>query len=417
MKKNRDDANKAIDKYESEFDASMTPSGQDFEIHRDALGNAEGVEFNPQYRITEMDPLDVVRQKQEYQAQQIAEQNAPKPLSVSQYAQNAKALKSKMAREFARKYGYADMGEAMKHIDDITNSKILAYADQNRNAFYDSLGNGGLTQESLPGILKQVDEYNRAVTPIGGAPIDLKDVVSWFANKVSNVDSGGRINQMVAPASGLPFRNVPVPDAAGNVVGYRPEYVRNAGTIDKTMTPAQIQSAKQAAANAAWKQYNDDRNYGLDVWKANQSAATARDKYNLDREKYEYLKENGLYGQKGNKQTKGAKAAANSLSTLIAEIDELNKGGAEAAPAARAKMEEMKDTIEAAFNKGDLDEEDRDFFMALWRGKRGEHYKYNSSNPDYEGAEDNAAMEFGQIPAELWDSLGYGSLYGKQPYK
>jgi hypothetical protein len=214
---------------------------------------------------------------------------------------------------------------------------------------------------------------------------------------------------MVAPASGLPFRNVPVADAAGKVVGYRPEYVRNAGTIAKTMTPAQIQSAKQAAANAAWKQYNDDRNYGLNVWKANQSAATARDKYNLDREKYEYLKENGLYGKKGGtgKPNKAAQGISNSISSTLNDIDGfISSGDTESA---RAAMEDMYDMIEKGYKDGTLDEDDKQFFEDIWRGKRFEYYKTT-------GQDDEAAWEASQMSPDGW-AAQYGQKYGKQPYK
>jgi hypothetical protein len=257
--------------------------------------------------------------------------------------------------------------------------------------------------------LKRADEYNSVVVPLGGTPINLKDIVGMFANKVANVDTGGSIVQQVAPANGLAFRNVPVTDKQGNVIGYRPEYTRTAGALGKSLSPAQIEQGNIARAKMRQAQANADRDYAFKVWKGQADVKNAQNKTALDREKYEYLKENGLYGKKGGtgKPSKAAQGISNSISSTLNDIDGfISSGDTEGA---RTAMEDMYDMIEKGYKDGTLDEDDKQFFEDIWRGKRFEYYKTT-------GQDNEAAWEASQMSPDGW-AAQYGQKYGKQPYK
>jgi hypothetical protein len=159
---------------------------------------------------------------------------------------------------------------------------------------------------------------------------------------------------------------------------------------------------RQAQANA-------DRDYAFKVWKGQADVKNAQNKTALDREKYEYLKENGLYGKKGGtgKPSKAAQGISNSISSTLNDIDGfISSGDTEGA---RTAMEDMYDMIEKGYKDGTLDEDDKQFFEDIWRGKRFEYYKTT-------GQDDEAAWEAGQMSPDGW-AAQYGQKYGRQPYR
>jgi hypothetical protein len=269
--------------------------------------------------------------------------------------------------------------------------------------------NGGPSQASLPALLKQADEYNGVVTALGGTPINLKDVISMFANKVANVDAGGKIVQMATPANGLPYYNVPETDEQGNVIGYRPRYTMPAGNVPKSLNPYQASSLRETNRHNLATEGETQRHNRTSEGISAANAQTARDKYNLAAEVHKYKAENGLYGKKGGagKPSKAAQCISNSISSTLNDIDGfISSGDTESA---RTAMEDMYDMIEKGYKDGTLDEDDKQFFEDIWRGKRFEYYKTT-------GQDNEAAWEAGQMSPDGW-AAQYGQKYGKQPYK
>jgi hypothetical protein len=76
---------------------------------------------------------------------------------------------------------------------------------------------------------------------------------------------------------------------------------------------------------------------------------------------------------------------------------------------ARTAMEDMYDMIEKGYKDGTLDEDDKQFFEDIWRGKRFEYYKAT-------GQDNEAAWEASQMSPDGW-AAQYGQKYGKQPYR
>lgn len=397
QKKDRDDANKAIEDYENNFDSLVSPQEAP---QVSAPSVLEGLTGGQEQSLI---------QPGQFGSKEWGEQNLqpqPKPLSVSEYATNAKTAMSKAARNLARKYGYGNMQDAIKELQDITNQRVLSYAGQARDDFYGAMG-GGLTQESLPALLKRADEYNSVVVPLGGTPINLKDIVGMFANKVANVDTGGSIVQQVAPANGLAFRNVPVTDEQGNVIGYRPEYTRTAGALGKSLSPKDLVATRETHRHNLATEGETQRHNRTSEGISAANAQTSRDKYGLEREKYQYLRDKGLYGKKGGAAGKAAQGISNSISSALNEINGfISSGDTEKA---RVAMEDMYDMIEKGYKDGTLDEDDKQFFEDIWRGKRFEYYKSV-------GQDDEAAWEASQMSPDGW-AAQYGQRYGKQPYR
>ncbi len=399
QKKDRDDANKAIEDYENNFDSLVSPQ----EVPQvSAPSVLEGLTGGQEQSLI---------QPGQFGSKEWGEQNLqpqPKPLSVSEYAKNAKTAMSKAARNLARKYGYGNMQDAIKELQDITNQRVLSYAGQARDDFYGAMG-GGLTQESLPALLKRADEYNSVVVPLGGTPINLKDIVGMFANKVANVDTGGSIVQQVAPANGLAFRNVPVTDKQGNVIGYRPEYTRTAGNVPKSLNPYQKGSLEETKRHHLETEGETKKHNRISEGISAANAQTNRDEYNLKAEVHKYKAENGLYGKKGGagKPSKAAQGISNSITSALNDIDGfISSGDTESA---RTAMEDMYDMIEKGYKDGTLDEDDKQFFEDIWRGKRFEYYKAT-------GQDDEAAWEASQMSPDGWVAQ-YGQRYGRQPYR
>jgi hypothetical protein len=149
QKKDRDDANKAIEDYEDNFDSLVSPQEAP---QVSAPSVLEGLTGGQEQSLIQPGQFG----SDEWGKQNLQPQS--KPLSVSEYAKNAKTAMSKAARNLARKYGYGNMQDVIKELQDITNQRVLSYAGQARDNFYDSLNqNGGPSQVSLPALLKQAD--------------------------------------------------------------------------------------------------------------------------------------------------------------------------------------------------------------------------------------------------------------------
>lgn len=396
QKKDRDDANKAVEDYENNFDSLVSPQEAP---QVSAPSVLEGLTGGQEQSLI---------QPGQFGSKEWGEQNLqpqPKPLSVSEYAKNAKTAMSKAARNLARKYGYGNMQDAIKELQDITNQRVLSYAGQARDNFYNSLNqNGGPSQASLPALLKQADEYNGVVTALGGTPINLKDVISMFANKVANVDAGGKIVQMATAANGLPYYNVPETDNQGNVIGYRPRYTMPAGNVPKSLNPYQEGSLRETnrhnRATEGETQRHNRTSEGINA----ANAQTARDKYNLAAEVHKYKAENGLYGNGGSgKITQAQRGAANSLEMKGKEIRQLYSQGENTDYA----FEDYLKLINDAYGKGLLDDEDVDYYKNKMLALQGEEAKAK-------GDDDRAASLWAGVSDEVWDKY-YAPTFGKRP--
>ena len=371
-----DKANKAVDEYEASFDSNMAPA--------------------PQLPApTVMDGLMAKQGLQEAPAPQAMPQT--KPLSWQEYSTKAKAQQSKLLRELSRKYGLANMREIVQHVQDVTNDKINAYGRQRMDELSPQVFKGGLSQMSMPEWYKTAMEYKQIADSLG-MPFDPAQFLSTQAMKIGNVDAGGQIIQQAAPANGLPIGY----DGNGNAV-----YTQRAGVVPKSMTPYQIQQAKQAAANQRWKQYNDDRTFDQKE-RYNKASLGLRAKDVDSNVAYREWKINN--GGGSGKMSDKEAGALQGIKDLIAAVDQETD-----AKKSRQLLDNLENSIEEAIEHGYIKGDDVPFFRGIWRGKRGEHYKRNAQNPEYENAEDNAAMEFSQVPPDVWQEV-YEPIYGKQPY-
>jgi hypothetical protein len=257
----------------------------------------------------------------------------------------------------------------------------------------------GLTQQGVPDWYKQVMEYNEIAQATGRPTINAADYIQNLAMKMANVDAGGRIVQQVAPANGLPIGY----NEAGS-----PVYSAVAGTIGKSIAPADAARIQETNRHNLASEGESRRHNLTNEGISRANAETSRAKYGLDREKYEYLRDNNLYGKKGNNGglSQKGKGLVNSISAKLDEIDALNKGDDD--EKARRAMSELDELIDSGYEAGLIDDDDKNYFKSIWRGKRFEYYKQR-------GDDDNAAMEASQIDEDAWKEL-YGA-YGRQPYK
>lgn len=371
MKRNRDKANKEIDEYEAGFDSAMAPAPQ----------------------VPAPTVMDGLMQRQGLQeaapAQAMPE---TKPLSWNEYRSKAKSMQSQLLRKLQRERGLAVTPELVQYVQDVTDNKINAYGQQKLGEMNGAFQTGNWTQQNFPQMMKQVMEYNNIANAIGVPTIDMNQMIAGLANKVANVDTGGRIQQVAAPANGLPIYNKPVIDQSnGNIVGYQPVYTMNGTSYPKSLSPAQKAQALQAAANAAAKQRNEDRNYNLNVWKAQNSADNARAKNALDREKYEYLRDNGLYGKKGGSGKMSAKAQ--SYAVKIKEAAQQAMADIQSGEAYNDKVHSVRDLhelIQEAKESGHVPQEDIERLNDL---DYATHFYYSK----YAGDEDNAALAWQAI--------------------
>ena len=364
QKKSERDVNKAVDELEANWDTDMAPQAP-------AMGS-----------------LMVAQDGQVPQAPQ-----APKPLSLNEYATQAKGKRAKLLRELARKHGYGAVQNILPMVDEVINGKILGYANTARDNVYGALQNASM--ETLPGLLKQVDEYNSVVSPIGGTPIDLKGMLSMLGSKVSNVDTGGQIRQVAAPANGLPYSYKPVYNKeTGELAGYVPEYTRPAGVFGKSMTPegaARVQETnRHNLASEGETQRHNRTNEGIS------DAAKAQGQL----EYWEHKKNNPASGS-GGKATVAQKGAVNQLNSKAEEIRSLYASGGDVDTA----LGEYADLMKAAYENGHFDDEDMEYFNDKLLGLRGEIAKA-------QGDDDTAAYLWGQVK----DWSPYEGVFGKQPY-
>jgi hypothetical protein len=389
QKSERDKANKAIDEYESGFDANMAPPEQNFTMERDALGNAIGVNYPQQYQIVEGDPIDIVRQKQEAQAGELINQTH-QPLSYRDYASKANGMKAQLLRRL-QKNGLGITPEMVDYVNQVTQDKINAYGNQRLQELSPQVFQNGLSQMGLAKWYPVAMEYKQIADQLG-IPFDPAQYLATQAMKIGNVDTGGRIVQQAAPANGLP-------------IGYDengvPVYTQVAGTMSKSMTPAQVQQAALNEKKFLFDQYDKNRNFNEKVHN-NEANLKLKQKDVDSNVAYRDWKINngGSGGKMGNKEQGALQGIKDQMAVIENAADPAE---------ARAALKTFGDSIEEAIGNGYIKGDDVDFFRGVWRGKRAEYYKR-------QGQEDEAAWEFSQIPREVWKEL-YEPQYGKQPYK
>lgn len=401
QKRERDKSIQAVEDYEANFDSQVNPQPTP-QLQAPSLLDA--LRGGKQQEMSLMQPGQFGTDEWA----QLNMQPKQKPLSLSQYAKNARGMKSKLMRDLYRKYPLANMQEMAQWIDEITNNKIMGYADQERGGIYDLINRQGLTQEMLPDLFKRADEYNNIMQAVGGPTINLQDLMKSYATKIANMDTGGRIIQQATPASGLPFRNVPVVDDNGNIIGMRPEYVRTVGEVGKSMSPQQIEQIKLARDKMAQDRYNADRTFAL---KAKQAAVDAarKDREFESNEAYRNWKManggNGGGSRSGGKLSQAAAGSANGIKDALAQAMADIKSGAVNDPENHS-VRNLHELIEEAIEKGHAQGDDVDNLRNL-------DYEVNFLFNKSTGNEDEAYRVATYITPEYWKARLGG--YGKQP--
>lgn len=395
IRRDRDKANEEMDNYEAGLEGELNPAPQfgGFDVG------------SPYGQSVQEKTLGI--QPGQFGSESWGQENInpiPKPLTLGQKADKARQFKAKFMRELQRKHPMADMAQMSQYIDEVTNGKILGYANDERDSLYNAM-NEGVTLENLPALMKQADTYNAVAAQVGGAPVNLRDIVGMLGTKVANVDSGGKIIQQVAPANGLPFRNVPVADDQGNVVGYRPEYTRTAGIIPKSLSPAQIEQAKIAAAKQGQAQYNADRNYALSVAKAQMAQGNKDREYEQKQKYYDWKMENGGGGSK-RKLTQAAEGALTGIAEMRQKaLADISSGAAldEKNHSVREYMDAVNEAKEKGYISADEVTEANNSMMELqfYLAKRA-------------GNEDYAALMASQMTPDYWKEY-MQAQWGDQP--